>query len=129
MQLDIGGRPWLKETAAHSKERLSTELRKKTGPRCEGRIPSPASAFWQSEKHAIGKIRELKDVSNQLKAEEQMVRTQWRAGEGLAEIRTARFDAAEAELKKRRNIRRDCKKKRRDAERRAWDEGKSRTLV
>src|SRR5256712_5287034 len=94
LQLEIERQALLKETDAHSRERLKqieqqlAELREESSTR---------KAHWQVEKEAIGKIRRLKEAIEQLKAEEQRYE---RAGElaRVAEIRYGKLAAAEREL-------------------------------
>jgi len=75
LQLEIERQALLKETDAHSRERLKqieaqlAELREESSTR---------KAHWQVEKEAIGRIRRLKEAIEQLKAEEQRYE---RAGE------------------------------------------------
>jgi len=96
MQLEIERQALLKETDGHSKERRA-QIEKELGALKEQ--SSGMKARWQSEKHAIGKIRKLKERIEQLKAEEQRYE---RSGElaKVAEIRYGQIGAAEAELKK-----------------------------
>src|SRR5246127_347767 len=96
MQLEIERPALLKETDGHSKERRA-QIEKELGALKEQ--SSGMKARWQSEKHAIGKIRKLKERIEQLKAEEQRYE---RSGElaKVAEIRYGQIGAAEAELKK-----------------------------
>ena len=96
MQLEIERQALLKETDAHSKERRA-QIEKELAALKED--SSARKARWQSEKNAIGKIRELKERIEQLKAEEQRYE---RSGElaKVAEIRYGQIAAAEAELKK-----------------------------
>ncbi|PYU32931.1 MAG: ATP-dependent chaperone ClpB [Acidobacteria bacterium] len=94
LQLEIERQALLKETDAHSRERLKqieaqlAELREESSTR---------KAHWQVEKEAIGRIRRLKEAIEQLKAEEQRYE---RAGElaRVAEIRYGKLAAAEREL-------------------------------
>src|SRR5580692_2570349 len=96
LHLEIERQALLRESDAHSKERLKqldvelAGLREESGAR---------KAQWQAEKEAISKIRKLKEQIEQLKAEEQRFE---RAGElaKVAEIRYGRIAAAEQELKK-----------------------------
>jgi len=96
MQLEIERQALLKESDAHSKERRA-QIEKELGTLKEQ--SSGMKARWQSEKGAIGKIRELKERIEQLKAEEQRYE---RTGElaKVAEIRYGQIAAAEAELHK-----------------------------
>src|ERR1700741_4700928 len=96
MQLEIERQALLKETDSHSKERRTQIEKELSGLREQS---SGMKARWQSEKHAIGKIRKLKERIEQLKAEEQRYE---RSGElaKVAEIRYGQIGAAEAELKK-----------------------------
>ena len=96
MQLEIERQALLKETDAHSKERRA-RIEKELGALKED--SSGRKARWQSEKAAIGKIRQLKERIEQLKAEEQRYE---RAGElaKVAEIRYGQIAAAESELGK-----------------------------
>ena len=95
MQLEIERQALLKETDAHSKERR-TQIEKELARLKED--SSGRKARWQSEKQAIGKIRNLKEKIEQLKAEEQRYE---RSGElaKVAEIRYGRMAAAERDLK------------------------------
>src|SRR4029077_19559283 len=96
MQLEIERQALLKETDAHSRERLK-QIDKNFGSLKEDE--RGRKARWQAEKQAIGRIRKLKEQIEQLKAEEQRYE---RAGElaKVAEIRYGQIAAAEAELKK-----------------------------
>src|ERR1700751_5951761 len=96
LQLEIERQALLKESDAPSKERRG-QIEKELGALKEQ--SSGMKARWQSEKHAIGKIRKLKERIEQLKAEEQRYE---RSGElaKVAEIRYGQIGAAEAELKK-----------------------------
>jgi ATP-dependent Clp protease ATP-binding subunit ClpB len=96
MQLEIERQALLKESDAHSKERRA-QIEKELAALKED--SSGRKARWQAEKHAIGRIRKLKEQIEQLKAEEQRYE---RSGElaKVAEIRYGRIAAAEAELKK-----------------------------
>jgi len=96
MQLEIERQALLKETDAHSKERRA-QIEKELAALKED--SSARKARWQAEKNAIGKIRELKERIEQLKAEEQRYE---RSGElaKVAEIRYGQIAGAEAELKK-----------------------------
>src|SRR5579863_6606820 len=94
LQLEIERQALLRESDAHSKERLKeleielAGLREESGAR---------KAQWQVEKAAIAKIRALKEQIEQLKAEEQRLE---RAGElaKVAEIRYGKLGSAEREL-------------------------------
>jgi ATP-dependent Clp protease ATP-binding subunit ClpB len=94
VQLEIERQALAKETDAHSRERLSqieselAELREKS---------AGLKAHWQNEKEAIGRIRQLKERIEQLRAEEQRFE---REGDltRVAEIRYGRLAAAEREL-------------------------------
>ena len=96
MQLEIERQALRKESDAHSKERRA-QIEKELGTLKEQ--SSGMKARWQSEKGAIGKIRERKERIEQLKAEEQRYE---RSGElaKVAEIRYGQIAAAEAELNK-----------------------------
>ena len=96
MQLEIERQALLKETDAHSKGRR-TQIEKELAKLKEE--SSTRKARWQAEKDAIGKIRKLKELIDQLKSEEQRFE---RAGElaKVAEIRYGKIAAVEAELKK-----------------------------
>src|SRR5579863_2410703 len=95
MQVEIERQALLKESDAHSKERLS-QIEKELAKLRED--SSGRKARWQAEKEAIGKIRKLKEQIEQLKAEEQRFE---RAGElaKVAEIRYGKIAAAERDLK------------------------------
>jgi ATP-dependent Clp protease ATP-binding subunit ClpB len=95
MQLEIERQALLKESDAHSKERRG-QIEKELAKLKED--SSARKARWQAEKAAIGKIRKLKEQSEQLKAEEQKYE---RAGElaKVAEIRYGKIAAAERDLK------------------------------
>jgi ATP-dependent Clp protease ATP-binding subunit ClpB len=94
LQLEIERQALLRESDAHSKERLKqleaelAELRDDSGAR---------KARWQVEKDAIAKIRALKEQIEALKAEEQRLE---RAGDlaRVAEIRYGKLAAAERSL-------------------------------
>jgi ATP-dependent Clp protease ATP-binding subunit ClpB len=96
MQLEIERQALLKETDPHSKERRAQIEKELAALKEES---SSRKARWQAEKQAIGKIRKLKELIEQLKAEEQRYE---RSGElaKVAEFRYGRIAAAEAELKK-----------------------------
>jgi ATP-dependent Clp protease ATP-binding subunit ClpB len=94
LQLEIERQALLKESDAHSRERL-TQLDQQLA---ELREQSNASkARWQVEKDAIAKIRKQKEQIDALKAEEQRYE---RAGElaKVAEIRYSKLSQAEREL-------------------------------
>ena len=78
MQLEIERQALLKETDAHSKERRK-QIEKELAELNEE--SSGRKARWQAEKDAIGKIRKLKEQIEQLKAEEQKLRTRRRTGQ------------------------------------------------
>ena len=94
VQLEIERQAMIKETDAHSRERLAqldaelAELREESNAR---------KARWQVEKQAIADIRKRKTEIDDLKAEEQRFE---RAGElaRVAEIRYGKLAAAEHEL-------------------------------
>jgi ATP-dependent Clp protease ATP-binding subunit ClpB len=94
VQLEIERQALAKETDAHSVERRSqielqlAELREESGG---------LKAHWQNEKAAIGRIRQLKEQIEQLRAEEHRYE---REGDltRVAEIRYGRLAAAEREL-------------------------------
>jgi ATP-dependent Clp protease ATP-binding subunit ClpB len=96
VQLEIERQALLKETDAHSKERLGqieaelADLREQSSAR---------KARWQVQKDAIGAIGKLKAQIESLKAEEQRYE---RSGElaRVAEIRYGKLAAAERELNK-----------------------------
>ncbi len=94
LQLEIERQALLKETDAHSRERLKEIEEDLAGLREES---SARKAHWQAEKEAIAKIRKLKEGIEQLKAEEQRYE---RAGElaQVAEIRYGKLATAEREL-------------------------------
>ncbi|MBI3668336.1 MAG: ATP-dependent chaperone ClpB [Acidobacteria bacterium] len=94
LQLEIERQALLKETDAHSRERLKEIEEELAGLREES---SARKAHWQAEKEAIAKIRKLKEGIEQLKAEEQRFE---RAGElaKVAEIRYGKLATAEREL-------------------------------
>src|SRR5437764_1430467 len=79
LQLEIERQALLKESDAHSKERRA-QIEKELAKLKEE--SSGKKARWQAEKEAIGKIRKLKEQSEQLKAEDQRYE---RAGE-LAKV-------------------------------------------
>ena len=94
VQLEIERQALLKETDAHSRERLEqlqaelAELHEQSNAR---------KARWQVEKEAVTGIRKLKERIEELKAEEQRYE---RAGElaRVAEIRYGKLAAAERDL-------------------------------
>ncbi len=94
VQLEIERQALLKETDAHSRERLDVlqaelaELHEQSNAR---------KARWQLEKDAVGEIRKLKAQIESLKAEEQRFE---RAGDlaKVAEIRYGKLSAAERDL-------------------------------
>jgi ATP-dependent Clp protease ATP-binding subunit ClpB len=96
LQLEIERQALLRESDAHSRERLKTlegelaKLREESHAR---------KARWEVEKDAIGKIRKLKGEIEQLKADEQRLE---RAGDlaKVAEIRYGKLSAAEKQLAK-----------------------------
>ncbi len=94
MQLEIERQALLKESDAHSRERLK-QIEEELGALRED--SSARKARWQMEKDAIARIRQLKEHIEQLKGEEQRYE---RAGElaRVAEIRYGKLAAAEKEL-------------------------------
>ena len=94
MQLEIERQALLRESDAHSKERLKQLEVELAGLREES---SARKAQWQVEKNAIGKISGIKEKIEQLKAEEQRLE---RTGDlaKVAEIRYGKLAAAEKEL-------------------------------
>jgi ATP-dependent Clp protease ATP-binding subunit ClpB len=94
LQLEIERQALLKETDAHSRERLKEIEEELAGLREES---SARKAHWQVEKEAIAKIRKLKEGIEQLKVEEQRYE---RTGElaRVAEIRYGKLATAEREL-------------------------------
>jgi ATP-dependent Clp protease ATP-binding subunit ClpB len=94
LHLEIERQALLRESDAHSKERLKLLESELAGLREES---SARKARWQVEKDAVGKIRKLKEQIEQLKAEEQRLE---RAGDlaRVAEIRYGKLGAAEREL-------------------------------
>jgi len=94
LQLEIERQALLKESDAHSRERLKEIEAELASLREES---SGRKARWQVEKDAISKIRRLKEGIEQLKAEEQRYE---RAGElaRVAEIRYGKLATAEREL-------------------------------
>ncbi len=95
LQLEIERQALLKESDAHSRERLGqidaqlADLRERS---------SALKAQWETEKKAVGDLRRLKEQIEQLKAEEQR---QERLGElaRVAEIRYGKLAQAERELR------------------------------
>ncbi len=94
MQLEIERQALLRESDAHSKERLKILEAELAGLREES---SARKAQWQVEKNAIAKIRGVKEQIEQLKAEEQRLE---RSGElaKVAEIRYGTLATAEREI-------------------------------
>jgi ATP-dependent Clp protease ATP-binding subunit ClpB len=94
MQLEIERQALLKESDAHSRERLKQIEEELASLREES---SSRRAHWQVEKQAITHIRRLKEGIEQLKAEEQRYE---RAGDlaRVAEIRYGKLATAEREL-------------------------------
>jgi ATP-dependent Clp protease ATP-binding subunit ClpB len=94
MQLEIERQALLKETDAHSRERLKQIDQQLAGLREQS---SASKARWQVEKDAIGAIRKRKSEIDALKAEEQRYE---RSGElaRVAEIRYGKLAEAEREL-------------------------------
>jgi ATP-dependent Clp protease ATP-binding subunit ClpB len=94
LQLEIERQALLRESDAHSKERLKVLESELAGLREES---GTRKARWQVEKEAIAKIQKLKEQIEQLKAEEQRLE---RAGElaRVAEIRYGKLGTAEREL-------------------------------
>jgi ATP-dependent Clp protease ATP-binding subunit ClpB len=94
MQLEIERQALLRESDAHSKERLKQLEAELAGLREES---SARKAQWQVEKAAIAKIGAIKKKIEELKAEEQRLE---RAGDlaKVAEIRYGKLAAAEKEL-------------------------------
>ncbi|GAC1671346.1 MAG: ATP-dependent chaperone ClpB [Candidatus Acidiferrum sp.] len=95
MQLEIERQALLKESDAHSAERR-TQIEKELARLKED--SSGRKARWQAEKAAIGEIRKLKELIEQLRGEEQRHE---RAGElaKVAEIRYGKIAQAERDLK------------------------------
>ena len=95
VQLEIERQALLKETDAHSRERRKQIEEELASLREDS---SSRKAHWEVEKHAIGRIRKLKESIEQLKAEEQRYE---RAGDlaRVAEIRYGKLAGAERELK------------------------------
>jgi ATP-dependent Clp protease ATP-binding subunit ClpB len=94
MQLEIERQALLRESDAHSKERLKQLESELAGLREES---SARKAQWQVEKNAIAKIRAVKEQIEQLKAEEQRLE---RSGDlaKVAEIRYGKLATAEREI-------------------------------
>src|ERR1700692_1813069 len=94
LQLEIERQALLRESDAHSKERLKILEAELAGLREES---SARKAQWQVEKNAIAKIRGVKEQIEQLKAEEQRLE---RSGElaKVAEIRYGKLATAEREI-------------------------------
>ena len=94
MQLEIERQALLRESDAHSKERLKQLESELAGLREES---SARKAQWQVEKSAIAKIGSVKEQIEQLKAEEQRLE---RSGDlaKVAEIRYGKLATAEREL-------------------------------
>jgi ATP-dependent Clp protease ATP-binding subunit ClpB len=109
VQLEIERQALLKESDAHSRERLNQVEEQLASLREES---STRKAHWQVEKEAIGKIRRLKEEIEQLKAEEQRYE---RAGElaRVAEIRYGKLAVAERELHQAQNRLAELQKDRR----------------
>jgi ATP-dependent Clp protease ATP-binding subunit ClpB len=94
LQLEIERQALLRESDAHSKERLKQLESELAGLREES---SARKAQWQVEKNAIAKIRTVKEQIEQLKAEELRLE---RSGDlaKVAEIRYGKLATAEREL-------------------------------
>ena len=94
MQLEIERQALLRESDAHSKERLKQLDAQLAGLREES---NARKAQWQVEKAAIAKIRGVKEQIEQLKAEEQRLE---RSGDlaKVAEIRYGKLATAEREI-------------------------------
>jgi len=94
LQLEIERQALLKETDAHSRERLRQIEEQLASLREES---AGLRAHWQNEKEAIGRIRHLKEQIEGLRAEEQRYE---RLGDlaRVAEIRYAKLAATEREL-------------------------------
>ncbi len=94
MQLEIERQAMLKESDAHSRERLK-QIEKELGTLKEK--SNALKGRWQTEKDAIGRIRKIKEEIDSLKSEEQRFE---RAGDlsRVAEIRYGKLSAAEKEL-------------------------------
>jgi ATP-dependent Clp protease ATP-binding subunit ClpB len=95
MQLEIEKQALRKESDQHSRDRLKQIDKELAGLREQS---NALKAHWQAEKDAIGRIRKLKEESEQLKADEQRYE---RAGDlsKVAEIRYGKLSATEKELK------------------------------
>jgi ATP-dependent Clp protease ATP-binding subunit ClpB len=94
MQLEIERQAMLKESDAHSRDRLK-QIEKELGTLKEQ--SNALKGRWQTEKDAIGRIRKIKEGIDSLKSEEQRYE---RAGDlsRVAEIRYGKLSAAEKEL-------------------------------
>jgi ATP-dependent Clp protease ATP-binding subunit ClpB len=94
LQLEIERQALLRESDAHSKERLKQLESQLAGLREES---NARKAQWQVEKNAIAKIRGVKEQIEQLKAEEQRLE---RSGDlaKVAEIRYGKLATAEKEM-------------------------------
>jgi len=94
VQLEIERQAMLKETDAHSRERLGQLEQQLAGLREQS---NAKKARWQVEKDAIGSIRKRKAQIEELKAEEQRSE---RAGDlaRVAEIRYGKLAGAERDL-------------------------------
>src|SRR5580693_1561892 len=94
MQLEIERQALLRESDAHSKERLKILESELAGLREES---NARKAQWQVEKTAIAKIRGVKERIEQLKTEEQRLE---RSGDlaKVAEIRYGKLATAERDL-------------------------------
>src|SRR6202795_3402306 len=94
MQLEIERQALLRESDAHSKERLKQLESELAGLREES---NARKAQWQVEKSAIAKIRSVKEQIEQLKVEEQRLE---RSGDlaKVAEIRYGKLATAEREI-------------------------------
>jgi ATP-dependent Clp protease ATP-binding subunit ClpB len=94
LHLEIERQALLRESDAHSKERLKELEVELAGLRDQS---NAQKAQWQVEKAAVGKIRKLKEQIEQLKTEEQRLE---RTGDlaRVAEIRYGTLGTAEREL-------------------------------
>jgi len=94
LQLEIERQALLKENDAHSRERLK-QIESQLAALQEQ--ANALKAHWEIEKQAIGRIRQLKEQMEELKADEQRFE---RAGDLalVAEIRYGKLAAAEREL-------------------------------
>jgi ATP-dependent Clp protease ATP-binding subunit ClpB len=109
LQLEIERQALLKESDAHSRERLAqieeqlSELRERS---------SGLKAQWETEKKAVAGLRKLKEQIEQLKAEEQRYE---RSGElsRVAEIRYGKLAQAERDLEQARQRLAELQKDRR----------------